>query len=67
MINLRLCLALIYLGNHIVVWNILKRPNHKNTNNKYIQYKENGNEKNKTHTFLDDDEFMQILRFYRPI
>lgn len=64
MINIRLGLAFFYLGNNVIVWNILK----KQTNNTQIilnpTLKE---EKNETHTFLDDDEYMQLLRFYRPM
>lgn len=65
MINLTFYLALIYLGNNVFVWNILKKPNNGQINSDLNSVPKE--EKNKTHTFLDDEEFMQLLRFYRPM
>ena len=68
--NLTFYLALIYLGNNVFVWNILKKPNNgkiKSDLNAIPKEEIPKEEKNKTHTFLDDEEFMYILRFYRPM
>ena len=70
MINLTFYLALIYLGNNVFVWNILRKPNNGQINsdlNAISKEEIPKEEKNKTHTFLDDEEFMYILRFYRPM
>ena len=72
MINIRIVLAIVYFAFNFHPWKINKstsinlsvynnienhnKTNHNNTNN------------NKTnHKFIGDDEFFELLRFYRPI
>uniref|UniRef100_A0AB39JFA9 Uncharacterized protein n=1 Tax=Florenciella sp. virus SA2 TaxID=3240092 RepID=A0AB39JFA9_9VIRU len=66
--NIKLFLAFIYLSNNVIAWNIFKKSyNFKKLFIKNEDHHEDDNQKNKTHTFLDDEEFIYILRFYRPI
>ncbi len=70
-----ICLAIIYLNIGNYAWrplytNIkrktqlkLSNPNIDNYNNDSKNYSNNST----NHTFMDDEEFMMILRFYRPI
>ena len=63
MINIRIFIVLIYFSNNLYAWNLLNRQN---KIQKVISKDEKKNN-NKNNTFLDDEEFMKILRFYRPI
>ena len=80
--NLQICLALIYFNVNIGIyaWRPFYRNLKQNKYSKEAEIEhgyqfEAENIKNKTdnvrnrtnHTFLDDEEFMKILRFYRPI
>lgn len=71
MINIRLFLVLIYFTNNLYAWNFFNRQNkiQKIKKVKKIQKVELKDDENNTNNtfFLDDEEFMQLLRFYRPI
>lgn len=62
MINIRLFLVLIYFSNNMYAWNFLNRQN----KIQKIELEEDENNTN-SYFFLDDEEYMKILRFYRPI
>ena len=71
MINIRLFLVLIYFTNNMYAWNLFNRQNKiqkikKVKNIQKIELEEDENNTNSTF-FLDDEELMQLLRFYRPI
>lgn len=71
MINIRLFLVLIYFTNNLYAWNFFNRQNKiqkikKVKNIQKIELEEDENNTNSSF-FLDDEEFMKILRFYRPI
>ena len=71
MINIRLFIVLIYFSNNMYAWNFLNRQNKIQNIKKIknIQKMELEEDENNTNSsfFLDDEEFMQLLRFYRPI
>lgn len=72
--NFQICLAIIYSNIGIYAWRPFYRRFKQNTqlnsDNSFIEE----NERNDTsysnnstkHTFMDDEEFMKLLRFYRP-
>ena len=68
MINIRLFIVLIYFSNNMYAWNFFNRQN-KIQKVKKIQKVELKDDENNTNNtfFLDDEEFMQLLRFYRPM
>ena len=68
MINIRLFLVLIYFTNNLYAWNLFNRQNkiQKIKNIQKIELEEDENNTKSTF-FLDDEEFMQLLRFYRPM
>lgn len=72
--NLQFCLALIYFNAGIYAWSpfYLSMKQNKYLGRSEANFDNYKNEtkitQNKTNrTFIDDDEFMQLLRFYRPI
>ena len=71
MINTRLFIVLIYFSNNMYAWNFFNRQNkiQKIKKIKNIQKVELKDDENNTNSsfFLDDEEFMQLLRFYRPM
>ena len=68
MINIRLFIVLIYFSNNLYAWNFFNRQNkiQKIKKIKKVELKDDENNTNNTF-FLDDEEFMQLLRFYRPM
>ena len=75
--NFQICLAVIYFNIGIYAWRPLFRSKgieqRTNLNLANTNIEENNNiNKNDSHnltnhTFMDDEEFMKLLRFYRPI
>lgn len=67
--NFQIYLAAIYFNIGIYAWRPLffrnkgiEQKAHLNLENTNIEKKNSTN-----HTFMDDEEFMKLLRFYRPM
>ena len=58
MINIRFVIAIVYFAFNYHPWKISK-----STNVNLSVYNENENINKTNHTFIDDDEFLKILRF----
>lgn len=73
--NFQICLAIIYFNIGIYAWRPFYRgfeqKTHLNLAKVNIEQTDNNNTNNSNnltnHTFMDEEEFMKILRFYRPI
>ena len=73
--NFQICLAVIYFNIGIYAWRPLffrnkgiEQKTHLNLENTNIEKNNNNDSNNSTnHTFMDDEEFMKLLRFYRPM
>jgi hypothetical protein len=72
--NFQICLAIIYSNIGIYTWRPFYRTFKQNTQLNLEKSFIEENERNdtsylnnlKNHTFMDDEEFMKLLRFYRP-
>lgn len=72
--NFQICLAIIYSNIGIYAWRPFYRRVKQNAKLNLDKTTIEENERNdtsysnnlKNHTFMDDEEFMKILRFYRP-
>jgi hypothetical protein len=73
--NFQICLAIIYFNIGIYAWRPFYRgfeqKTHLNLAKVNIEQTDNNNTNDSNnltnHTFMDEEEFMKILRFYRPI
>ena len=74
--NFQICLAIIYFNIGIYAWRPFYRgfeqKTHLNLAKVNIEQTDNNNNTNNSnnltnHTFMDEEEFIKILRFYRPI
>lgn len=72
--NFQIYLAVIYFNIGIYAWRPffrnkgIEQKTHLNLENTNIEKNNNNDSNNSTnHTFMDDEEFMKLLRFYRPM
>lgn len=73
--NFQICLAIIYFNIGIYAWRPFYRGFEQKTHlnlakiNIEETYTNNTNNSNNltNHTFMDEEEFIKILRFYRPM
>ena len=73
--NFQICLAIVYFNIGIYAWRPFYRgfeqKTHLNLATVNIEQTDNNNTNNSNnltnHTFMDEEEFVKILRFYRPI
>jgi len=73
--NFQICLAFIYFNAGIYAWRPFYRAFEQKTRRNVAKTTITIEETNRNnhlnnltnHTFMDDEEFMKVLRFYRPI
>ena len=73
--NFQICLAIVYFNIGIYAWRPFYRgfeqKTHLNLAKVNIEQTDNNNANDSNnltnHTFMDEEEFMKILRFYRPM